>query len=258
MDAFVAPAQLGQKSAQKESCKNRTLAIDGVRNTCSYYLAIVKNITAERERAEVKAAKVRLAELGLKHRDVAKITGLARGTVANILAAQYPCWPAKARVNAALGGNIFAPPETKQPSNQTMSAERNPRFDQEAAPPAKAPESADPAAANIDWEWNMDMGKIGFSVAFIQAPYSPALWENSGFEKRLDSELTEAGLGHLDSEKWGNPITFFFYLHSKSLAAGLQLVKFRLTNIGLLPHVKIGWADCQDKCWRVFHPAPQK
>jgi hypothetical protein len=116
----------------------------------------------------------------------------------------------------------------------------------------------DPAAFNVSWEWNEDMGKIGFAVAFIRAPYSPALWENSGFEKRLGGELTEAGLGHLDSEKWGNPVTFFFYLHSKSLAAGLQLIKSRLSAIGLLQHVRIGYADAGDKCWRTFYPALER
>ena len=116
----------------------------------------------------------------------------------------------------------------------------------------------DPAAFNVSWEWNEDMDKIGFAVAFIRAPYSPALWENSGFEKRLGGELTEAGLGHLDSEKWGNPVTFFFYLHSKSLAAGLQLIKSRLAAIGLLQHVRIGYADAGDKCWRTFYPALER
>ena len=116
----------------------------------------------------------------------------------------------------------------------------------------------DPAAFNVSWEWNEDMDKIGFAVAFIRAPYSPALLENSGFEKRLGGELTEAGLGHLDSEKWGNQVTFFFYLHSKSLAAGLQLIKSRLADIGLLQHVRIGYADAGDKCWRTFYPALER
>jgi hypothetical protein len=127
------------------------------------------------------------------------------------------------------------------------------------APGAGAPSGAvDPAAFNVSWEWNEDMDKIGFTVAFIRAPYSPALGENSGFEKRLGGELTEAGLGHLDSEKWGNPVTFFFYLHSKSLAAGLQLIKSRLAAIGLLQHVRIGYADAGDKCWRTFYPALER
>lgn len=134
-----------------------------------------------------------------------------------------------------------------------MSNGLNPRFSQGAAPGAGAP-AIDPADANGCLEWLDDMGKIGFSVACIRAPYSPALWQNSDFEKRLGSELTEAGLGHLDSAKYGNPITFFFYLHSKSLAAGLQLMKARLAAIGLLPHVRIGYADLGDKCWRTFYP----
>ena len=38
------------------------------------------------------------------------------------------------------------------------------------------------------------------------------------------------------------------------LAAGLQLVKTRLAAIGLLAHVKIGYADLDAKTWRVFYP----
>ena len=136
-----------------------------------------------------------------------------------------------------------------------MTDDLHPRFSQRAAPGADAPSGAiDPANANGCPEWIEDMGKIGFTVAFIQAPYSPALWANSGFEKRLGSELIEAGLGHLDSAKWGNPTTFFFYLRSGRLAAGLQLIKSRLAAIELLPHVKVGYADPGDKCWRIFSP----
>ena len=136
-----------------------------------------------------------------------------------------------------------------------MSDGPYPRFPQ--GDPRRGPK-IDPSDANACPEWLEAMGKIGFSVAFIEAPYSPALWANADFEKRLGSELTEAGLGHLDSAKYGNPITFFFYLNSKSLAAELQLIKARLAAIGLLPHVKIGYADTGDKCWRMFYPAPQK
>ena len=134
-----------------------------------------------------------------------------------------------------------------------MSNRLSARFSQGAAPAPSAP-TADPADANGCLEWLEGMGKIGFSVACIRAPYSPALWANSDFEKRLGSELTEAGLGHFDSAKYGDPITFFFYLHSKSLAAGLQLMKTRLAAIGLLPHVRIGYADTGDKCWRKYYP----
>jgi len=134
-----------------------------------------------------------------------------------------------------------------------MSNDLHPRFSQGAAPGVGVP-TIDPADANGCREWIETMGTAGFSVAFIQASCSPAVWENSDFEKRLGTELSEAGLGHLDSTKWGNPIVFFFYLHSKSLAAGLQLIKSRLAAIGLLPHVRIGFADTGDKCWRTFYP----
>ena len=136
-----------------------------------------------------------------------------------------------------------------------MSSEHPSRFSMPPTPGAESkPEQVDPADANGCPEWLEDMGKIGHSVAFIQCPYSPALWANADFEKRLGSELSGATLGHLDSAKYSNPITFFFYLNSKSLAAGLQLIKARLAAIGLLPHVRIGYADTGDKCWRTFYP----
>ena len=136
-----------------------------------------------------------------------------------------------------------------------MSNDLHPRFSMSSEPSAEPPPAhVDPADANGCPEWLEDMGKVGFTVAFIQAKYSPALWANSNFEKRLGSELTEAGLGHLDSAKWGNPTTFFFYLRSGRLAAGLQLIKSRLAAIELLPHVKVGYADPGDKCWRIFSP----
>jgi hypothetical protein len=140
-----------------------------------------------------------------------------------------------------------------------MSNDLHPRFEQGAAPGADAPTGpVDPSDFNGCPKWIEDMGKIGFTVAIVQAPYSPALWANSDFEKRLGTELIEAGLGHLDSAKWGNPISYFFYLKSGSLAAGLQLIKSRLAAIELLPHVKIGYADPGDKCWRTFYPELEK
>ena len=129
------------------------------------------------------------------------------------------------------------------------------RFSMSSEPSAEPPPAhVDPAAANGCPEWQEDMGKLGFTVAFIQILHSPALWANSGFEERLDGELTVFKLGQLDSATWGNPATFFFYLHSARLAAGLQLLKSRLAIIELLPNVKIGYADASDKCWRMFYP----
>jgi hypothetical protein len=129
------------------------------------------------------------------------------------------------------------------------------RFSMSSEPSAEPPPAhVDPADANGCPEWQEDMGKLGFTVTFIQMLHSPALWANSGFEERLDGELTVFKLGQLDSVKWGNPATFFFYLHSARLAMGLQLIKTRLAVIELLPYVKIGYADTSDKCWRIFYP----
>jgi hypothetical protein len=136
-----------------------------------------------------------------------------------------------------------------------MSEGTNPRFSQVPAPASAAGGQAlDPAQANTSTEWIKLCAQIGFTAVVIWAPYSPELWQNSGFEKALSTQLTAANLGHLDSVKWFNPISFFFYLYTTSLPAGLQLIKARLSAIGLLPHVKIGVADPEAKTWRVFFP----
>ncbi|MCX6924550.1 MAG: hypothetical protein NT154_15250 [Verrucomicrobia bacterium] len=172
-----------------------------------------------------EAAKVKIAllERGIKPADVAAGTGLDLGYVYNLLSA--------------------------------MSEKANARFSLDAAPEASDSHGVlDPAAANTSIEWVELCGKVGFTVVALKAPYSPELWQNSGFEKRLGAELAAANLGHLDSVKWFDPITFFFYVNTKDLAAGLQLMKARLAVIGLLPRVKIGCADQAAKVWRRFWP----
>ena len=142
-----------------------------------------------------------------------------------------------------------------------MSAE-HPRFGQDAVPAgATPPSSVDPAIYNTSLEWIKLCAKIGFTVVVVKAPWSPELWQNSGFEEDLGSELTEANLGHYDSAKYGkhvhsdgakygNPVTFFFCVHSPKLPAALRLIKDRLAAIGLLPHVKIAYADLDPLAWR--------
>jgi hypothetical protein len=67
MDAFLATAQSDQESAQKESCKNRILPVDGVQETCSYWgMALVtgyktkkpKHVGAARRMTQTQAARV--------------------------------------------------------------------------------------------------------------------------------------------------------------------------------------------------------
>lgn len=136
-----------------------------------------------------------------------------------------------------------------------MSGELHSRFSQGAAPEAAAGKNPiDPWHANTCVEWVDLCTKIGFSVVMVQAPYSPELWANSGFEKALGRELTAANLGHYDSAKWFDPIAFYFYVNTQSLAGGLQLIKARLAAIGLFPHVRIGYADRESKTWQTFYP----
>lgn len=78
----------------------------------------VKKFTIEQDRMEVRAVKAELAALGWTHRDVAAKTGLKKGTVSNVLSGHYPCWPARAAINAAIGRDIF----TKPDSNATEGA----------------------------------------------------------------------------------------------------------------------------------------
>jgi len=155
----------------------------------------------------------------------------------------------------------------KTQHTKVMSEEAN-RFSGEPAPgnargvtdsvtvtSAGTSRAIDPAAANFCTEWVAGVcAKIGLTAVVIGAPYSPELWANSGFEARLDEELRAAHLGHYDSAKFGNPIAFFFYLSSERLTEGLQLIKDRLSAIGLLSQVKIGYSDSDAKRWRVFYP----
>jgi hypothetical protein len=125
-----------------------------------------------------------------------------------------------------------------------MINNRNPIFAQGAGSGAGAPiGKIDPADTNTDCEWIATMEKVGFTVVVVKVPYCTALWQNSGFEETLGSELTGARLGSLDSVKWGNPCRCYFYVHSKHLVAALELIEARLAAIGLLPHVAIGYAD---------------
>src|ERR1035438_9861152 len=149
-----------------------------------------------------------------------------------------------------------------------MSKETNPRFSQDPAPANAggvidsvtvtregAPQAVDPAAASWRFEWLDVCAKIGLTAVVVETPYSAALWEASGFEKRLDSELRTANLGQLDSIKYFNPLAFFFYIPTEKLAAGLEFIRANLAGIGLLQHgVKIGYADLESKVWRGVYP----
>jgi hypothetical protein len=115
---------------------------------------------------------------------------------------------------------------------------------------AAAHDPVDPASANTCIEWLDTVGKVGFTVVAVQAPYSAELWQNSGFEKALGNELAAANLGFYDSMKPFNPLAFFFYVPSKFVVAALEIIKARLAAIGLLPHVTIGYADPESKGYR--------
>ncbi len=191
-----------------------------------------------------------------------KKTGPARGTqrwMAGILGVTPE------HLNRVINGHLLSRSLSarvealKQEEAKRMSQEIKPRFDPGAAPEASAAgNSLDPAAANTCIEWLDVAGKVGFTVVAVVAPYSEELWAVSGFEKTLGRELNEAGLGHYDSAKWFNPIAFFFYVSTQRLAVGLQTIKQRLGEIGLLSRVKIATADPETKTWRIFWPEADK
>jgi hypothetical protein len=137
-----------------------------------------------------------------------------------------------------------------------------PRFGQDAVPAdAIPPSSVDPADANVSLEWLEVCAKIGLTVVAVKAPYSPQLWENSGFEEDLGRELHEAKLGFYDSVKHDaflrknsakqlNRIVFFFCVPSKKLPAALQFIRAKLAAIGLLHSAKIAYADPESITYR--------
>jgi hypothetical protein len=140
-----------------------------------------------------------------------------------------------------------------------MSADLHPRFDQGAAPAAGAPSGAiDPADANRCWEWVQAMGKIGFTVAVVEIKYDPKALEQFGPPEVLAAQLISEELGHWDSIGLGAPFKLYFYLVTKTIPAGLQFIKERLTALGLLGDCKIGHADAKDRCWRTFYPDLEK
>jgi hypothetical protein len=140
-----------------------------------------------------------------------------------------------------------------------MSNDLHPRFAMPHAPGAGAPGGPiDPADSNQNWEWIESMGKLGFTITVVEMKYDPQALGQFGPPEVLATQLLSEELGRFDSIRQGNPFNLYFYVHTKTLTAGLQLIMDRLEKFGLLTLCKIGHADGQDRCWRVFHPALKK
>jgi transcriptional regulator with XRE-family HTH domain len=219
----------------------------------SYVVINVKTFTSKAAKAELKWAKVRLAALGLSHRKIAKLTGLARGTVSNVLSGHHQGWPAKAAINHAIGLNIFTPPSNTQSKN--MNPDPAPRFsiDEVATiPPQNDP--VDPAAANLSNEWVEQMGKIGFTVCAIEVRQAPPVMKSLDFEEWIGAELNLMGLGHIDSFKWGNPFHLFLYLKTESLPTALKVIQGALSKRGVWEFCKVAYSDPEEKVWRTWNP----
>jgi len=114
---------------------------------------------------------------------------------------------------------------------------------------------ADPASANVEWEWIEGvLAKLGLAVVVIEAPipdphtsYWPAV-------TTLTQKLSAAGLGEFDSFKWGGSCRWFFLCPSDRLSESLQLLKRELQSMNPAPPLKIGSADAGARVWRTFHP----
>ena len=134
-------------------------------------------------------------------------------------------------------------------------SELRPRFSQGAAAAAGTPGGPIyPADANQCREWIESMGKLGFTITVVERKYDPQALQQFGPPEMLATQLLSEELGHFDSILRGDPFKLYFYTITKALPAGLQLIKDRLTALGLLPLCKIGYADAKDRCWRTFYP----
>jgi hypothetical protein len=64
-------------------------------------------VTQDHEREQLRAVKAAMAARGWNCRELAKRTGLAYGTVRNVLAGINRCWPSRFAINLVLGRDIF-------------------------------------------------------------------------------------------------------------------------------------------------------
>lgn len=129
----------------------------------------------------------------------------------------------------------------------------NPRFNIHANSPA--PIAADPAAANANWEWIRDvLSRIGLSVLVVETTQNPQQggWPQVG--GIVGSRLEAAGLGEFDSGRLGERCHWYFYAPTARLAEALKMVKAEVEQLGLLPLVRIGYADSEAGLWRTVHP----
>lgn len=65
---------------------------------------------------EMRQLNAELAIRGWSRKDLARHAGLAYGTLKNVLCGRHTNWPARAKINEALGREIFTQSELKQKS----------------------------------------------------------------------------------------------------------------------------------------------
>ena len=102
------------------------------------------------------------------------------------------------------------------------------------------------------------MTKLGFTTTAVEMKFDAQALEQFGPPEVLATQLLREELGHFDSILQGDPFKLFFYVHTGTLAAGLQFIKDRLEALGLLGLCKIDHADARGQCWRTFYPELEK
>lgn len=82
--------------------------------------------TKDSERAaELKTARVLLAQKGWKVADLARETRFSRHRLSSLLCGDDPSWPIRAGVNKALGYDVFIKPTRRQPGSRRPAARKN-------------------------------------------------------------------------------------------------------------------------------------
>jgi hypothetical protein len=143
-----------------------------------------------------------------------------------------------------------------QSQTSALMSEENPRFlpSNESGPPVGG---VDPADANYSGDWGEVLAKVGLTAICIQMPSSPAHFASSVIVQQIGEELTKTGLGHLDSSQYQPKIRHFYYLATRRLSEGLEMLKDRLEQHQELAGSCIGFMDLDSRCWRIFYPSAQ-
>ena len=102
-----------------------------------------------------------------------------------------------------------------------------------------------------------NLRKLGFAVAKVEVALPQSkLGFLTGFEQYVGAGLETARLGRFEVLQGDSSAGFevVFFLDSKELESGLQLLQAQLQELGLLCHCKIWISDIQAEAWRRTFP----